>query len=110
MKTEAAKTLDEVTFATTADVVIAGLGGAGASAAIAAAEAGAEVLVIERTSGGGGSTAMSGGFIYLGGGTPPQKANGFADTPENMARFLKATQPKAAVDKIAALVEQDLDA
>lgn len=105
MKTEAAKTLDEVTFATTADVVIAGLGGAGASAAIAAAEAGADVLVIERTSGGGGSTAMSGGFIYLGGGTPPQKANGFADTPENMARFLKATQPKAAVDKIEAYCE-----
>ncbi|MFK4793984.1 FAD-dependent oxidoreductase [Sphingobium sp. ZW T5_29] len=102
MKIEAAKTLNEVEFAATADVIIVGLGGAGASAAIAAAEAGADVLVIERTSGGGGSTAMSGGFIYLGGGTPPQKANGFADTPENMARFLKATQPKAAMDKIDA--------
>ena len=102
MKTEAAKSLDEVSFATTADVIVVGLGGAGASAAIAAAEAGVDVLVIERTSGGGGSTAMSGGFIYLGGGTPPQTANGFADTPENMARFLRATQPRAAEDKIDA--------
>ncbi len=73
-----------------ADVVIAGYGVAGAAAAIEAARAGAEVLVLERTGGWGGAAAMSGGFIYLGGGTPLQKALGFEDTPENMEKFLLA--------------------
>ena len=105
MKIEAALNLADVEFSTVSDVVIVGLGGAGACAAIAAAEAGADVLVIERTSGGGGSTAMSGGFLYLGGGTPPQQAHGFVDTPDNMARYIKAVQPKAAHDKVDAYCE-----
>ena len=73
-----------------ADVVVAGYGIAGVSAAIEAARGGADVLVLERTSGWGGAAALAGGFIYLGGGTPLQKALGFEDTPENMARFLEA--------------------
>jgi 3-oxo-5alpha-steroid 4-dehydrogenase len=71
-----------------ADVVVVGCGCAGACAAIEAAETGAEVLVIERASGGGGTSANSGGQIYMGGGTPVQKACGFEDTTEDMCKFL----------------------
>jgi len=74
-----------------ADVLVVGLGAAGACAAIEAAEAGAEVLVLERFSGGGGTTALSTGQIYLGGGTPVQKACGFEDTPEEMYKYLMAS-------------------
>ncbi len=64
-----------------ADVVIAGYGIAGVSAAVEAARAGAEVLVLERAGGWGGAASLAGGFIYMGGGTPLQKALGFEDTP-----------------------------
>jgi len=84
---------DGMSFADTADVLIIGLGAAGASAAIESRGAGADVLVLERASGGGGSTQYSGGFLYLGGGTRPQRANGFADSAENMYRFLSAATP-----------------
>jgi 3-oxo-5alpha-steroid 4-dehydrogenase len=50
------------------DVVVVGLGGAGASAAIEATAQGASVVVVERFKG-GGATALSGGIVYLGGGT-----------------------------------------
>jgi 3-oxo-5alpha-steroid 4-dehydrogenase len=73
-----------------ADVVVVGLGCAGACAAIEAAEAGASVLVLEAAAMGGGTSAMSGGLIYLGGGTPIQQACGYDDTPEAMERFLLA--------------------
>ncbi|MFR9749482.1 FAD-dependent oxidoreductase [Nocardia sp. 004] len=73
-----------------ADVVVAGYGIAGVCAAIEAARADADVLILERTGGWGGAAAISGGFIYLGGGTPLQQALGFADTPENMETFLLA--------------------
>lgn len=67
-----------------------GLGCAGACAAVEAAEAGADVVVLEAAPMGGGTSAMSGGLIYLGGGTPVQVGSGFEDSPENMARFLRA--------------------
>ena len=73
-----------------ADVVVVGLGCAGASAAMEAHDQGAEVLVLERAGGGGGTSADSGGLIYLGGGTPVQKATGFDDTPEELFKFLMA--------------------
>ncbi|GAA3187928.1 hypothetical protein GCM10020255_085510 [Rhodococcus baikonurensis] len=59
-----------------ADVVVAGYGIAGVSASIEAARAGADVLVLERTSGWGGAAALAGGFIYLGGGTLPNRHSG----------------------------------
>ena len=73
-----------------ADVVVVGLGCAGACAAIEAAEVGAQVLVLERAGGGGGTSALSGGLIYMGGGTPVQQACGIEDTPEQMFTFLMA--------------------
>ncbi|MDF0530712.1 FAD-dependent oxidoreductase [Tsukamurella sp. 8F] len=81
-----------------ADVVVAGYGIAGVCAAIEAARAGAEVLVLERTGGWGGAAALSGGWIYLGGGTALQRALGFDDTPEAMARFMSAALGPAADD------------
>jgi 3-oxo-5alpha-steroid 4-dehydrogenase len=79
-----------------ADVVIAGYGIAGVSAAIEAARAGADVMVLERTGGWGGAAALAGGFVYLGGGTPIQKACGFDDSVENMQAFLCAAMGPGA--------------
>ncbi len=72
------------------DVVVVGLGAAGACAAIAAREAGAGVLALERAHAAGGTSALSGGLLYLGGGTPVQKACGFEDSPEEMRKLLRA--------------------
>jgi succinate dehydrogenase/fumarate reductase flavoprotein subunit len=72
------------------DVLVVGLGAAGAAAGLDAAHAGARTLVVERASGGGGTSALSGGVIYLGGGTPVQKACGFEDSPEEMFKYLMA--------------------
>src|SRR5690349_1400084 len=55
----------EVRFEQTVDVVVVGLGVAGASAAVAARQAGADVLAVERSGGPGGTSANSGGLIYL---------------------------------------------
>jgi len=82
------------------DVLIIGFGVAGASAAIEAAAAGARVVVVERAGGPGGTSALSGGLIYLGGGTPIQKACGFEDTAEDMFKYMMAAcgpQPDASL-------------
>ncbi|MCB1005312.1 MAG: FAD-dependent oxidoreductase, partial [Acidimicrobiales bacterium] len=73
-----------------ADVVVVGLGCAGASAAVEASEAGADVVVLEAAAMGGGTSSMSGGLLYLGGGTAVQRACGFDDSVEDMAQFLVA--------------------
>lgn len=72
------------------DVLVVGFGCAGACAAIEAAEAGAGVTLLEGASGPGGTSATSGGEIYLGGGTPVQRACGFEDSAEEMYAFLLA--------------------
>jgi len=82
-------------FEASADVIVVGLGCAGASAALEASDAGDEVLVVERAGGGGGTSANSGGLIYLGGGTPVQEAAGFRDTPEELYKFLMAAASPA---------------
>jgi len=77
------------------DVLVVGLGVAGAATALSAVEAGAETLIVERAGGGGGTSAMSGGVVYLGGGTALQKACGFEDTPEAMFAYLQASVGRA---------------
>jgi len=73
------------------DVLVAGLGAAGAAAALEASRAGAETLVLERAAAGGGTSAMSGGVLYLGGGTALQRACGFEDSCEAMYAYLMAS-------------------
>jgi 3-oxo-5alpha-steroid 4-dehydrogenase len=70
------------------DVVVVGFGGAGAAAALEARNGGARVLVIDRF-GGGGATALSGGVVYAGGGSVPQKQAGYEDSPEEMFNYLR---------------------
>ena len=82
--------VNDVRFDETVDVVVVGLGAAGASAVVGGRQTGADVLAVERGAGPGGTSAHSGGLIYLGGGTTLQSACGFQDSPENMAAFLRA--------------------
>ena len=73
------------------DVLVVGLGAAGAAAGLEASAQGANTLILERASGGGGTSAMSGGVIYLGGGTALQHACGFEDSDEEMFKYLMAS-------------------
>ena len=73
------------------DVLVAGLGAAGAAASLEASAQGAKTLVLERASGGGGTSAMSGGVVYLGGGTALQRVCGFEDSDEEMFKYLMAS-------------------
>jgi 3-oxo-5alpha-steroid 4-dehydrogenase len=92
------------------DVVVAGYGCSGASAAIGAAADGAEVLVVERAGGHGGASAMAGGEIYLGGGTPIQKACGFDDTVEAMyAHLAGATGPAIDEARLSLYCERSVE-
>jgi 3-oxo-5alpha-steroid 4-dehydrogenase len=93
-----------------ADVVVVGLGIAGACAAMEAADAGADVLVLERAGAGGGTSANSGGLVYLGGGTPVQKACGFDDTPDEMFAFLAAiSEPGADSERIRLFCDESVE-
>jgi 3-oxo-5alpha-steroid 4-dehydrogenase len=93
-----------------AEVVVVGLGAAGASAAIEAARAEADVLVLECASGGGGTSATSHGQLYLGGGTPIQKACGFDDSPEEMFKYLVAScGPGPDEEKIRLFCEHSVE-
>jgi 3-oxo-5alpha-steroid 4-dehydrogenase len=95
-----------VQFDDTVDVVVVGLGVAGACATVAARQAGAEVLAVERSSGPGGTSANSGGLIYLGGGTALQAACGYQDSVDNMVAFLRAALgPGGDDDRINAYCE-----
>jgi 3-oxo-5alpha-steroid 4-dehydrogenase len=91
MKTEVLDAGSIVSYDEEVDVLVVGLGVAGAATAIAARETDVDVLVAERAGGGGGTSAMSGGVIYLGGGTKLQKACGFDDSPEEMLKYLQAS-------------------
>ena len=71
-----------------ADVVVVGYGGAGAAATLEATKAGSSVVLLERMATGGGSTAICGGLIYMGGGTPLQKALGIEDTRDDMYNYI----------------------
>jgi succinate dehydrogenase/fumarate reductase flavoprotein subunit len=93
-----------------ADLVVVGLGMGGVCASLEAAQAGAKVVALERASAGGGTSANSGGLIYLGGGTPVQKAAGFDDSPEEMYRFLCAiSQPGPNEERIRYFCEHSVE-
>ncbi len=79
---------DAIRWDATCDVLVVGLGAAGACAAIEAARAGAKVIAVDRF-GGGGASAKSGGVVYAGGGTSYQHAAGYHDTPEAMFEYLR---------------------
>lgn len=91
LPTEAPLVIDDaqaIRWSRVTDVLIVGLGAAGAAAAITAKEAGADVLIAERFEGGGAST-KSGGVVYAGGGTSHQIKAGYKDTPEAMFNYLR---------------------
>ena len=88
-----------------ADMVIAGIGGAGIAVANEALDQGFSVIGIDKTSG-GGATAKSGGVFYAGGGTPIQKAAGIEDSPENMFNYL--IQETGDIIKASTLVQSIL--
>ncbi len=95
---------------TETDVIVVGFGAAGTCAAHAAREAGAEVLALERSAGAGGAAALAEGIIYLGGGTPVQRACGFEDSVENMAAYLMAAcGPEPDEAKVVAYAEGSLE-
>ena len=82
----------------------------GAAAALEAVAAGADVLVLERLSGPGGSSAQSGGEIYLGGGTPVQKACGFEDSADDMYAYLRAALgPHADEEKLRLYCDESVE-
>tara|TARA_B100000446_G_scaffold93839_5_gene88036 strand:+ start:7651 stop:9312 length:1662 start_codon:yes stop_codon:yes gene_type:complete len=80
------------------DILVVGLGAAGASVALEASGQNAQITVLDRLSGGGAS-GLSGGVVYAGGGTPYQKAAGDGDTVENMFAYLKEEIQGAVSDR-----------
>jgi succinate dehydrogenase/fumarate reductase flavoprotein subunit len=93
-----------------ADVVVVGYGAAGACAAVEAAAAGASVLALERGWRGGGTSAESTGQLYMGGGTPLQKACGVDDDPDEMCKYLVAScGPGADEAKIRLYSERSVE-
>ncbi len=71
-----------------ADMVVAGLGGAGVSAALEGLERGLSVIALDLYEG-GGSSAANGGVYYAGGGTSIQQEAGVEDDPERMEEYLR---------------------
>ncbi|MBW2423680.1 MAG: FAD-dependent oxidoreductase [Deltaproteobacteria bacterium] len=96
-------------WAAEVDVVVVGLGSAGACAAIEAQRAGARVLALEGEAEAGGVSARSSGQLYLGGGTRLQQACGFQDSPAEMAAYMKlACGPGADAEKIELFAAQSV--
>jgi 3-oxo-5alpha-steroid 4-dehydrogenase len=97
------------TWSDEVDVLVLGAGMAGVSAALEARASGARVLVIDR----GGrltcTSAMAGGHFYLGGGTAVQKATGWDDSAEEMARYLTLMSPDCDPAKIRAYAEDSVE-
>ena len=92
------------------DVLVIGYGGAGACAALEAEALGVDVTLLEVASAGGGTTALSGGQIYLGGGTPIQRACGFTDTREDMEAYIRiAAGANADLEKVGIYCGESLE-
>lgn len=106
MSTSPRRAADVSSWDLEADVVIVGFSISGAAAALGALEVTGDVLALER---GGGPEGTCGGIIYLGGGTPMQKAMGFDDTAEEMYTFLLAALgPGVDEDKLRVYCDESL--
>ena len=103
------KAADVAVWNDEADLVVVGMGIAGACAAIEARAKGADVLVLERGSGVSGTTTNAAGHFYLGGGTPVQVACGFEDTAQDMYDYLTAVTPEPAPEKIRLYCDESVD-
>jgi 3-oxo-5alpha-steroid 4-dehydrogenase len=102
------RTADVHEWARGADLVIVGLGIAGACAALEAQRGGADVLVLERAAAGGGASALSQGQFYLGGGTAVQTACGYDDSAEQLYRFLRAVTTTDEEDKLQVFCDESV--
>ncbi len=91
------------------DVIVVGFGIAGGCAALEAARAGARVLLLEKAAVHGGTSSMSGGHFYLGGGTAVQEATGWADSAEEMYKYLVAVSKEPEHDKIRAYCDGSVE-
>lgn len=95
----------------TADIVVVGFGGAGATAAMAAAEAGASVMVLEKAGKIGGTSAVTGGpmsvnedaDVAANGGEP------LADEAEFLSDWLDYTTVDGHQDAKPSLIEELID-
>jgi len=83
----------------TADVVIVGFGGAGATAAVEARQQGLSVTLLDRFEG-GGATVLSGGVIYAGGGTRQQLEAGVEDSADDMFTYLQTETQGCVSDEL----------
>ena len=89
---------DAVAWDESADLVIAGLGGAGVAAALEGLERGLSVIALDRYQG-GGSTAANGGVFYAGGGTVVQREAGEDDDPQAMLDYLRIEAGNVVSDR-----------
>jgi 3-oxo-5alpha-steroid 4-dehydrogenase len=72
----------------TCDMLVVGLGLAGAAAALKGSELGGmDIVLVDRFTG-GGTSSLSGGVVYAGGGTRVQKEVGVDDTVENLEAYM----------------------
>lgn len=78
---------DAVRWDDTCDVLVVGMGLAGACAALRASEIGGLDIVVADRFRGGGASELSGGIIYAGG-THVQEALGIEDSSENLYNYL----------------------
>ena len=80
---------DVVTAEREVDLLVAGAGPAGMAAALVASLEGLEVLVCEKSEQVGGTGATSAGTLWIPGNSE-SRAAGYADRPEDAARYLDA--------------------
>ncbi|BAE85592.1 putative fumarate reductase flavoprotein subunit [Desulfitobacterium hafniense Y51] len=106
-KSTAAPVEEGISWDHETDIIIVGLGGAGAAAAYEAGAAGADVIALELAAEPGGSTNICGGLVNIGGGNALQKAAGFEDSVDNYYNFLvKAVGLGADEEQIRVFAEK----
>ena len=94
-----------------ADIVVVGFGGAGATAAMAAAEAGASVIVLEKAGKIGGTSAVTGGPMSVNEDADVEANGGepLADEAEFLADWLEYTTVDGHQDAKPEVIEEAID-